>query len=190
LDEAEFASVLEAARVGADWAWSRLYADLAPPVLGYLRTRGAAEPEDLLGEVFLQLARNLPTFSGDYGGFRSWVFGIAYHRVIDERRYRALRPADPGDVPESSDVQNDPADLAAESLTTAAIVALLGTLTAGQRDVLLLRIVAGLTIDEVATVMGKRIGAVKALQRRGVRELRQRIDGVPLDALPPVARVR
>ena len=86
MDQAQFASVLEAAQAGAEWAWSRLYRDLAGPVLGYLRTRGAAEPEDLVGEVFLQVARNLGTFDGDYRSFRSWVFTVAHHRVVDERR--------------------------------------------------------------------------------------------------------
>ena len=57
--------MLEAARAGAEWAWSRLYNDLSGPVLGYLRMRGAAEPEDLLGEVFLQVARNAVTFEGE-----------------------------------------------------------------------------------------------------------------------------
>src|SRR4030081_3701589 len=56
-----FEVVLAAARTGADWAWEALYRDLAPLVHGYLRSRGAREPEDLTGEVFLGIARGLPS---------------------------------------------------------------------------------------------------------------------------------
>src|SRR3712207_7840436 len=50
---------LRAARAGGEWAWERIYRDLAGPVRGYVRAHGAAEPDDLVGEVFLQLARNI-----------------------------------------------------------------------------------------------------------------------------------
>ena len=72
-----FHSVLIAARAGGEWAWTRIYDDLAPVITGYLRARGAGEPEDLLGEVFLQAVRNLSSFDGDEGNFRSWIFTIA-----------------------------------------------------------------------------------------------------------------
>jgi RNA polymerase sigma factor (sigma-70 family) len=85
-------SLLAAAQTGAEWAWDRIYRDLAPPVRGYLVAHGAVEPDDLLGEVWLQVARNIGTFAGDEAGFRSWVFMVAHHRLIDERRRRARRP--------------------------------------------------------------------------------------------------
>jgi hypothetical protein len=59
-----FPQIIAAARGGAEWAWTRIYGDLAPPVLGYLRTRSAADAEDLMGEVFLQVVRDLNTFEG------------------------------------------------------------------------------------------------------------------------------
>jgi RNA polymerase sigma-70 factor (ECF subfamily) len=180
-DEA-FGSILEAARAGADWAWSRLYRDLAGPVLGYLRGRGATDPEDLLGEVFLQVARNIATFEGGERAFRSWVFTVAHHRVIDERRYRGRRPAvlsgDPPPGVAGGDVEQE----ALDHLGTHRVLELLDHLSPDQREVLLLRIVADLTIEEAARVVGKRPGAVKALQRRGLEALRRRVGqkGVPL----------
>src|SRR3954454_6339026 len=90
-----FPRVLTAAQDGAEWAWDVLYRHLSGPVLGYLRARGAAEPEDLVGEVFLQLARNIRAFEGDESQFRSWVFTIAHHRLVDEQRARIRRPTDP-----------------------------------------------------------------------------------------------
>lgn len=175
--------------MGAEWAWSRLYADLAGPVLGYLRVRGAVEPEDLLGEVFLQVARNLNGFRGDYPAFRSWVFTVAHHRVVDERRYRTRRPVEPGDIPESALGSGNAEAEAIELLATGEVIGLLSTLTPEQRDVLVLRIVGDLSVEEVAQVVGRRPGAVKALQRRGLEKLRKVVGPVTPGADPSVTRL-
>src|SRR5687768_15039558 len=101
---AEFDTVLAAAKAGADWAWTLLYRSVAPGVRGFLAAHGSDDPDDLVGEVFLQLARNLPGFQGDEPGFRAWVFTIARNRLRDEYRRRRRRPADPvADVPEAAD---------------------------------------------------------------------------------------
>lgn len=76
-----FTRVLERAREGDEIAWTALYDDLSGPLLGYLRGRGAPEPEDQLGETFLQVARDLPRFDGDETGFRSWVFTAQFVTV-------------------------------------------------------------------------------------------------------------
>lgn len=174
----EFAPVLDAARAGADWAWTRLYEDLAPAVLGYLRARGAAEPEDVLGETFLQVVRDLPRFDGDESGWRSWVFTVAHRRMIDERRQRGRRPEQPAEddalaAALPSDAGSEPEALA--RLGTERVLALLAALTDEQRDALTLRFVAGLTLPEVATVLHRTPNATKALQRRGLRTLRRHL---------------
>ena len=89
-----FPGTLDAARTGADWAWTAIYRDLSPVVLGFLRARRAQEPEDLTGEVFLQVVRDLPRFAGSERDFRAWVFVIAHHRLVDEGRRRTRRPVD------------------------------------------------------------------------------------------------
>jgi RNA polymerase sigma factor (sigma-70 family) len=173
-----FERVLEAARSGADWAWEALYRDLAPLVHGYLRSRGAREPEDLTGEVFLGIARGIPTFTGNEGSFRSWVLTVTHHRLLDERRYHGRRPSDP--VPEeviqartsTGNVEDD----ALQSLATTRIRQLLDALAGDQREVLMLRIVGGLTVNEVAGILHKSPGAVKALQRRGLALIRDIMD--------------
>jgi len=182
VEPAEFRATVEAAQAGAEWAWSRLYRDLAGPVLGYLKSRGAVEAEDLLGEVFVQVARNIGSFRGDARSFRSWVFTIAYHRLIDERRYRSRRPVEPNDIDRGGGPGGDVEQEALQNLGTESTVKLLGRLTPGQQTVLLLRLLGDLTIDEIAHTMGKRPGAVKALQRRGLERLREIIEteGVPL----------
>jgi RNA polymerase sigma-70 factor (ECF subfamily) len=173
-----FEAVLEAARAGAGWAWERIYDGLAPKVLGYLRARGAADPDGICGDVFCQLVRDIHGFQGDEAGFRSWVFVMAHRRFIDDIRRRQRRPealAGPdafGALQDPSDVEGDVVRGDREAL----IRRLIEGLTAPQRDVLLLRIFGGLTVEEVAKAVGRRPGAVKALQRRGLEVLRRRLD--------------
>ena len=167
-----FDSVLSAARAGADWAWERIYADLAGPVIGYLRVHGAGDPEDVAGEVFLQVVRDLERFSGDERDFRAWVFTIVHRRLLDDRRRRTRRPTVA--LPESHDVEGgDVGDDAMERLDRARVLELLGDLPPDQRSVLLLRILGDMTVEEVARAVGKRPGAVKALQRRGLKRVQR-----------------
>lgn len=173
-----FDSVLTAAQAGAEWAWERLYRELSPPVRGYLIAHGAADPDDLLGEVWLQVARNIGTFTGDAAGFRSWVFLVAHHRVTDERRRRTRRPQSPLDeaAEDRAGFAASAEDDALVSIDAQQVVRLLARLTPEQRDVLTLRVLGDLTVEQVAHALGKRPGAVKALQRRGIRALRKVIE--------------
>jgi RNA polymerase sigma factor (sigma-70 family) len=178
-----FDSVLEAARGGADWAWDSLYTGLAPKVLGYLRGVGATEPDDLAGEVFVQVVRDLHRFHGDERAFTAWVLTIAHHRFLDHCRRSSRRPADPvGDVPEPATAVGDAEQDALDVLAGERVRELLAGLSGEQRFVLLLRVVGGLTVEQVATAIGKRPGAVKALQRRGLAALERRLarEAVPL----------
>jgi RNA polymerase sigma factor (sigma-70 family) len=172
-----FPEVLAAARTGAEWAWSELYRHLAPTVLGYLRLRGAPDPEDTLGEVFLQVVTGLDKFDGGEAEFRTWVMSLAHRRAIDAYRRAARRPAVPvGDA--LVDLAGGIEDVEAQGLDrlqAARALRVIRTLSPDQQDVLLLRLVAGLTGEEVAEVLGKRVTAVKALQRRGLAALRKKL---------------
>ena len=173
----DFDTRLRAAKSGAEWAWAAIYRDLAGPVAGYLANRGAAEPDDLTSETFLQIARNISTFEGNESAFRSWVFVIAHRRLIDSRRARQRRPetitlADPTGGGEGGDVEEE----ALNRLTTVELQAAFEKLSESQSDVLALRIIGQLTLEETASVLGKRVGAVKAAQRRGLLALSQHLD--------------
>ena len=169
-----FPGVLAAAKTGAEWAWDRLYSDLAGAVTGYLTTRGASDPEDLAGETFLQVARNIHGFDGSEGAFRSWVFVIAHRRLIDYRRANGRRPNSfVLDVdPEGGNVESE----AVERLTTSELVTAFKVLTEEQREVLSLRVIADLTLEETAEVVGKSVGAVKGLQRRALETMRETVE--------------
>jgi RNA polymerase sigma factor (sigma-70 family) len=169
--------VLTAAQAGAPWAFERLYADLAPQVANYVRLRGAAEPEDLTSEVFLAVFERLAAFEGTEAGFRSWVFTIAHNKAVDARRRLTRRPwteVDDTDLPDrpGGDVETE----ALAALETGRVYALLAELPDVQRDVLLLRIIADLTVAQVASALNKSPGAVKQHQRRALAHLRNRLE--------------
>jgi RNA polymerase sigma-70 factor (ECF subfamily) len=172
-----FESVLGAARTGQEWAWEVIYRELAPPVLGYLRARGAAEPEDLTGEVFLQLVRDLSGFEGGEREFRTWVFTVAHHRLIDERRRRGRRPIEsrPTEYLANEEVGGDAEAEGLARIEEGQVRGLLGRLSEDQQSVLLLRVLGDLTVEQVARVLGSTPGAVKALQRRGLAALKREI---------------
>ena len=172
-----FDDVLVAAKAGADWAWQVIYRDLVGPVTGYLRARGAIDPDDLASEVFLQVARDVATFEGPEGKFRSWVFVIAHRRLQDERRSRSRRPVVADEpLPEFDD---DEGGVEYEVLTEMAamrVAEILRTLTDDQRQVITLRLIGDLSLQETAEIMGKRVGAIKALQRRALASLKAAIE--------------
>jgi RNA polymerase sigma-70 factor (ECF subfamily) len=171
-----FTTLLEAARQGNEAAWKELYDGLAPIVLGYLRANNAPDPEDVLSEIFLQVARDISGFEGEEPGFRSWVFTIAHHRLIDARRHSARRPVELSpEPPEPGSRADDAAEEALARIGLEEVHRVLAALSDEQRAVLLLRVVADMSIEDVATAVGKRPGAVKALQRRGLAAVKREL---------------
>lgn len=164
--------MLEAVRLGEPWAFDRIFRTLAPVVTAYLGAQGSVEPDDLTSEVFLGVLRNIGSFRGDEAGFRSWVFTIAHRRLTDERRRISRRPTiEPLTAAPDRPAPDDVEDTVVRSLGTERVRAMCELLGPDQRNVLLLRLIAGLTVDEVAAVLDKTSGAVKALQRRGLRAI-------------------
>jgi RNA polymerase sigma factor (sigma-70 family) len=172
-----FDQVLAAAQAGAPWAFEQLYRDLAPSVTAYLRLHGAAEPDDLASETFIGVFTGLAGFTGDEDALRAWVFTIAHRRLVDDWRRRSRRPQladDAGDL--TGHVGGDVEDDVLLRSGAQAVHELCGTLPTDQCSVLLLRILADLTVEQVAQVLGRSVASVKALQRRGLRTLRDRIE--------------
>jgi RNA polymerase sigma factor (sigma-70 family) len=173
----QFDTIIDAARTGAEWAWTNLYREMAPVVLGYLRAQQVPDPEDLTAEVFYQVVRSLGQFDGGEAEFRSWVLVIAHRKLIDDYRYRGRRPAQPAstELLESYASFGNVEQEAIDRLSEADFRRLLARLTPEQRDVILLRMVGGLSVPEVATAIGKRPGAVHAMQQRALARLRKRM---------------
>jgi RNA polymerase sigma factor (sigma-70 family) len=170
-----FQRLLAAAQANGAWAFEALYRELAPAVAGYLRMQGADEPDDLVSEVFIGVFRGLASFEGTEAQFRSWVFTIAHRRLTDERRRRGRRPAEASLDAVAEPLGGDVEEEALAGLGGERVRALLADLSPEQRDVILLRVVADLSVEDVAQALGKRPGAIKALQRRGLAALHRKI---------------
>jgi RNA polymerase sigma-70 factor (ECF subfamily) len=174
----DFDVVLAAAQDGAQWAVAVLWNELHPRLLRFLRGLDPSAAEDVEADTWLSAARDLRTFHGDDRQFRAWMFTIARNRLIDCRRREARRrsvavsPEVLGERPAA----DDPAGLALDVVRADAAVARVRSyLPRDQAEVILLRVLGGLEVDEVAAIVRKRPGNVRVLQHRGLRRLAERI---------------
>ncbi len=173
-DSSEFETRLERAKAGEDAAWRWLFGRISGRIVAFLYTRGAADPEDVAGDTFLDVVKSIHRFRGGERDFVSWSLTIAHRRLVDSRRrssYRheiatdpvGLEQAHPGTVEESA--------LGLADATRAR--RLFDQLTPDQADVLALRIYGELTLPEIARQLAKPLTAVTSLQFRGLERLRR-----------------
>ena len=187
--------LVAAARSGGGWAFGRLWEQLAPSVAAYLRGRGVRDADDVTSEVFLAAFRGIGRFQGDGVAFRSWLFTIAHHKGVDVHRRPATREVlvDAVGAGAGHGLESTPArsaeDVAMEQIAGDVAVRQLAKLTEDQRVVLLLRVVADLSLAETADVLGKPVGAVKALQHRALARLRADLGAVSQEPGGAMGRV-
>ena len=167
-----FGVTLASARTGDEAAFARIFRDIQPALLRYLRVI-ATDPEDVAGETWVQVVTGLRRFRGGEQDFRAWLFTIARHRAADAGRWRARRPAVPFDMTEPAQhlTSPDAADQALEAVSTQAAMALIRSLPPDQAEIIMLRVVAGLDTGDVARIVGKTPGAVRVAAHRGLRRL-------------------
>ena len=177
IHDAELPDVVDAAGRGEHWALTQLFRAYQPAVLRYLRAQAPGAADDLASEVWIGAARGLPQFTGDEAAFRGWLFTIARRRLIDHRR-RTVRQrtdvvsTDRFDVAVEWGPDGDPADTVLDRLgAEGAIDELVAELTPEQAEAVLLRVVAGLSVPEVARIMQRQPGAVRVLCHRALRRL-------------------
>lgn len=165
---------LVAAAAGGDSsALGAIYTALAPQVLGYLRAHEVSEPEDVTNEVFLQLIPQLPRLQGGAEGLRRLAFTIARARMIDGARKRGRRGvAIPYDAELDQRAVASAEDEVEHNAGLARVHHALRLLPDDQRDVVTMRVIADLSLEQTAEVMGRSLGAIKQLQRRGLNALR------------------
>lgn len=157
------------ARRGDPDALGELYRAHHPAILRYLRATGLGDAEDLGAQVWIDAARTLPRFRGDDTDLRRWLFTIARRRMIDAHRSRSRRPevlagdALPVAAAPGADAAHDEPGRATE---------LLALLPPAQAEVVMLRVVLDMSVDEVATIVDRSPGAVRVLAHRGLERLR------------------
>ncbi|MFF2676241.1 RNA polymerase sigma factor [Arthrobacter koreensis] len=168
--------MVSAARKNDPAALRAVYESLAPAVVGYFRSKGCQDPEALTQDVFLTVFSRISTVRGGAAGLRTFAFSVAHARVVDDHRRRERQPSP---APYDPQLDTRSSDSAEDTVLHSGLVAaqMLDGLTPGQREVLLLRIVADLSLEESAEIMGKTVNTVKQLQRRALLALREQIAG-------------
>ncbi|MFZ6003117.1 MAG: RNA polymerase sigma factor [Actinomycetota bacterium] len=173
MDDRRFEGWVGSAQEGDPAGFDALVRALEGPLTGFVRARRASDPEGLANEVLVRVFSGIADFEGNAPQFRAWVFRIARNLLIDERRKAGRRPDTVATAPDQLPEQPSPAVLPDALDQSERIEAILDHVTPEQREVLLLRVVAGLGVEETAEVLGCQPGAVRALQHRGLKRLRQ-----------------
>ena len=175
---AEFDWLLARAQRGDEVAFTRIFRDVQPALLRYLRVIAPDYADDVAGDTWENVVSGLPGFRGEEKAFRGWLFTIARHRVADRGRARARHRTVPLDDSGAEELLTvpDAAELAIERMSTQAALAAVATLPEEQAEIIMLRVVAGLDAPSVAEIVGKTPGAVRVAAHRGLRRLAAQID--------------
>jgi RNA polymerase sigma-70 factor (ECF subfamily) len=147
------------------------YQSFAGPVQGYLTARGVDDPEAVTQDVFLAFFPRIEGLTGGLQGAKSLIFSIAHARMVDHYRRLERRPKLTAYDPDHDARTTPSAEDHAVELTAGA-AAMLDGLSGEHQEVLALRVVADLSIEQVAAIMGKSTGAIKQLQRRALSNLK------------------
>lgn len=169
-----FGEALRAAKKGDEEAFALLWREFQPGLLRYLKVKAAPAAEDLAADTWFRAIRALPSFEGDGAAFHAWLFTMARNRLTDwyrasERRVEFIGATSLAVMPASNNVEEEADELS----STDEAVALIASLPSDQAEAVMLRVVAGLDVSHVATIMEKSPGAVRVLCHRGLRRLEQ-----------------
>jgi RNA polymerase sigma-70 factor (ECF subfamily) len=172
VEDDDLAAALKAARDGDEAGFAVLWRTLQPSVLRYLRVVVRDAADDVASETWLQAARDLHRFDGGPAAFRGWLFRIARHRALDERRRASRRPEEPtASLDQDAAPAPDTAGEVVDGFGTAWALGIIASLPPDQAEAVMLRVVAGLDVAGTAQVLGKRPGAVRVATMRGLRRL-------------------
>ncbi|NNN20644.1 MAG: RNA polymerase sigma factor [Acidimicrobiales bacterium] len=182
MDDSELDSALNMAKSGEEAGVTLLYRNLQPFLIAYLRNRTGSSCEDVSQETWISAIGALRNFEGRGGDFKALLFDIAHKRVVDFYRKESRRPKITGinesiDIPGNSySVENMLDDVSSQE----AISKLVSNLTSDQAEVVLLRVIGGLSTQKVAKIMGKSVGSVRILQHRAVEKISKSQIGVTI----------
>jgi len=175
------AAVAEAVAGSRD-ALREVVETIRPIVVRYVRARlGSTErvglsADDVAQEVCLAAIQALPRYQDQGRPFLAFVYGIAAHKVADAHRAAGRNKSDPTEVvPERYSLEAGPEQLAVNSDSAARMAKLLEVLPEKQREILMLRIVVGLSAEETAEAVGSTPGAVRVAQHRALAKLKTEI---------------
>lgn len=175
---AELAACVRRAQSGDARAMDDLLREFRPQIYRYCLARlGRLEvAEDVTQETCIALTSALPTYKEQGNSFASFVFGIAANKIKMSHRSHSRRPEDVYDeLPDGISEAPGPAEQAERNDELQQLLQHLDALPERHREILLMRVVAGLSAQEVAYALGMKAGAVRVAQHRAMNELRQQI---------------
>jgi RNA polymerase sigma-70 factor (ECF subfamily) len=166
--------LIKSAITGESSAFGRLYDEYQPKIYRFIliKVGHREEAEDLTHQVFLKAWQNIATYEERGLPFSGWLYEIARNQVIDH--YRTKQVHTPLDFLEDHLVAEDNHEQSLDrQISLKKIRTLMSKLTPEQEDVLLMRFVDDLSVQEVSKIMKKSEGAVKLLQHRAIKRLRE-----------------
>jgi RNA polymerase sigma-70 factor (ECF subfamily) len=174
---ARFDAVLRRAQAGDAAAVGELWRDANPMLLRYLRVTAGQDAEDVASATWLRAAERFDSFTGGEPGFRRWLVTIARNTHLDDVRRASRRREHPsedvGELAEQRPERSpDAAVQAEERMSTRRALRLIGSLPPDQAELVMLRVVVGLDVGDVAAVTGRSPGSVRVAVHRALRRLR------------------
>jgi RNA polymerase sigma-70 factor, ECF subfamily len=181
MGDGELGEAVERARGGDEAAFTTVYREVHPRLVGYLYGLVGDEADDITSEAWHDIVRDLPRFRGDGAAFRGWAATVARHRALDHLRRVKVRPRTTGldAITAEPAAATDSEGLALENISTERALAMISELPQEQAEAVLLRVVLGLNAPMAAKVLGKRPGAVRTAAHRGLKRLSERLDEGP-----------
>lgn len=178
VDPGGFDVLVASATSGDGAAVEALFRELQPRLLRFLRSQEPRAADDLAADVWVAVARGIARFEGDWDNFRAWVFSIGRRRLADHRRTAARRRTDVAES-DSFDLRpsaDAPDEQTLDKLTGQQAASLITSVLGGdQAEVVLLRVLADLDVDEVAAMMERSPNWVRVTQHRALRTLAKRL---------------
>jgi RNA polymerase sigma-70 factor (ECF subfamily) len=169
----DLVSLVDRARASDADAWEALYRRVYPGLLAYARRRLDAErAHDAVAETMARAVAAIDRFAWRGGGFDAWMYGILRHVVLDAYRDGAKRRGEPVDRGDGA----DPLDFVLDTEEATALRAAFERLAPADRELLELRVVAGLSAEAVGELLSRRPGAVRMAQARALGRLRQELE--------------
>lgn len=164
------------AQQGDESAFLALYRATSGRLLVYLRSMvGENDTDDIASETWARIVADLPRYRPERGSFLGWATAIARHRAIDHLRRRNPATPQPPDLLPDARARDDTPTAAAEHMSTARALHLIGGLPPDQARAVLLRVVIGLDARTAGLILDKRPGAVRIAAHRGLRTLAARL---------------
>jgi RNA polymerase sigma-70 factor, ECF subfamily len=177
--------LVAAANDGDRSALNRVLAIIRPLVVRYCRARigrqerSSVSADDVAQEVCLAVLTALPGYRDQGRPFLAFVYGIAAHKVVDAHRSVARSRSEPvEELPEELDPRDGPEQRALNGALSVQMGQLLDTLPPKQREILVLRVVVGLSAEETAEAVESTPGAVRVAQHRALSKLRTAVSAI------------